>query len=130
MIPIITEPYEFYKEFHVYKKCHFCGEETKTWHKNSNTPICEKCAKIHEPDDIGNMDVCRKCKITRYDETIKEPPYLTIQIDEMFIMQPKDDHLGETFSLRLYTGCIMKGYSFRFYSNSEDENYDYEVVVY
>jgi hypothetical protein len=77
------------------------------------------------------MDTVKKCKITRYDETIKEPPYLTIQIDEMTVEKPETDYLGELFADRLDNGCILKGYTFKFYSScSDDENYDYEVVVY
>jgi len=76
------------------------------------------------------MENNKKCKISRYDETITEPPYLTIQIDEMEVKKPEKDHLGEEFALRLMRGCRAKGYWFKFYSNCDDKNYDYEVVIY
>lgn len=75
------------------------------------------------------MEVIKKCKITRYDQTIKEPPYLTIQIDSIEVPEPKVDNHGEEFCERLRAGCRMKGYTFKFYTLSEDINYDYEVVV-
>lgn len=76
------------------------------------------------------MDTIKKCKITRYDETITEPPYLTIQIDSIEIPQPEKDNLGEEFAERLRSGCRMKGYTFKFYTMSRDADYDYELVVY
>lgn len=77
------------------------------------------------------MDTIKKCKITRYDDTITEPPYLTIKIDEMTVVKPEIDYLGEVFADRLDVGCSEKGYTFKFYSScSDDENFDYEVVVY
>lgn len=77
-----------------------------------------------------NMETIKKCKISRYDETIKEPPYLTIQIDKMEVKQPEKDNLGEEFAERLRCGCRMNGYQFKFYTMSEDIDYDYNVVVY
>jgi len=68
--------------------------------------------------------------ISRYDETIKEPPYLTIQIDEIEVRQPETDHLGEEFAERLRCGCRMNGYQFKFYTLSENKDYDYEVIIY
>lgn len=77
-----------------------------------------------------NMEIIKKCKISRYDETITEPPYLTIQIDKMEVKKPIKDNLGEEFAERLRCGCRMNGYQFKFYTMSEDNDYDYEVVVY
>lgn len=76
------------------------------------------------------METNKKCLITRYDETIKEPPYLTIIIDEMEVMEPKKDDLGEEFYRRLVRSCKSKGYNFKFYTTTKNEDYDYEVVVY
>lgn len=71
----------------------------------------------------------KKCVITRYDETITEPPFLTIEIDKVEVVKPETDDLGEEFVNRLISACNMKGYAFRFYSRSENENFDYEIVV-
>jgi hypothetical protein len=76
------------------------------------------------------METIKKCKISRYDETIKEPPYLTIPFDEMEIKKPEIDNLGEEFCERLIRSCRAKGYIFRFYTMSVNKDYDYEVVVY
>lgn len=38
--------------------------------------------------------ILRKCVITRYDETIKEPPYLTIPVDKVEVRQPIVDEGG------------------------------------
>lgn len=76
------------------------------------------------------METVKKCMISRYDETIKEPPYLTIQIDKMEVREPENDEFGEEFAERLRCGCRMNGYIFKFYTISEDEDYDYNVVVY
>ena len=75
------------------------------------------------------MGVIKKCVITRYDETIKEYPFLTIPIDNIEVTQPEDDNYGSEFAERLRAGCIMKGYTFKFYTLSEDKNFDYEIVV-
>ena len=76
------------------------------------------------------METIKKCKISRYDETITKPPYLTIQIDKMDVVEPEADHLGEELCRRLYSSCSTKGYLFRFYTTSSDDEYNYEVVVY
>ena len=76
------------------------------------------------------MEIIKKCKISRYDETIKSPPYLTMKIDEMEVKRPEKDNLGKEFCERLRCGCKAKGYQFKFYTTSEDKEYDYKVVVY
>lgn len=81
-------------------------------------------------DAIKIMETIKKCKITRYDETIKEPPYLTIKIDKMEVKKPEKDNLGEEFCERLRYGCKANGYQLKFYTKSEDKDYDYEAVVY
>jgi len=72
----------------------------------------------------------KKCVIKRYDETITEPPFLTIPVDEMEIEQPIEDHLGERLWDNIAIGCRRKGYAAKFYTMSKDKKYDYEVVVY
>jgi len=72
----------------------------------------------------------KKCIISRYDETISEPPFLTIQIDEIEVIQPEIDYLGEKFCEILKQACLAKKYILRFYTNSENKKYDYEIVVY
>lgn len=76
------------------------------------------------------MEIIKKCIITKYDETITEPPYLTIKIDEMEVLKPLNDDLGEEFARRLYVGCNRLGYVFKFYTISDENGFDYEVVVY
>jgi hypothetical protein len=76
------------------------------------------------------METLKKCQITRYDETINEPPYVTIPFDKMEILKPEHDKLGEEFCERLIRTCKSKGYIFRFYTISNNKDFDYEVVVY
>lgn len=72
----------------------------------------------------------KKFIITRYDESITEPPFLTIKIDEMEVRQPENDTLGSEFCERIRCGCRAKGYKFKFYTMaSEIEGFDFEVVV-
>jgi hypothetical protein len=75
------------------------------------------------------MSNVKKLMITRYDSTIKEPPYLTIQIDKMLFEQPETDNLGEEFCERIRQGCQARGYQFKFYTLSDAPDFDYEVVV-
>ena len=75
---------------------------------------------------MGNV---KKMMITRYDATIKEPPYLTIQIDKMLVEKPEQDYLGTEFYERITLGCKGRGYQFRFYTMSNNPEFDYEVVV-
>ena len=71
----------------------------------------------------------KKIIISRYDQTIKEPPYLTIPFDEMLVEKPKEDYLGEKFYEKIRNGCTGKGYQFRFYTMSSNPDFDYEVIV-
>lgn len=75
------------------------------------------------------MSNIKKVMITRYDARIKKPPYGTIKIDEMLVQKPENDNLGELLYLELYEKCRRRGYAFKFYTTSKDENFDYEVVV-
>lgn len=73
----------------------------------------------------------KKCVITRYDETIKKPPYLTIPIDNVEVFQPDNDEGGVDFANNLRIACSEKGYTFRFYSSGVDyKDVDFEIVVY
>lgn len=73
----------------------------------------------------------KKFKITKYDKTITEPPFDTIQIDNMEITEPQEeDEGGREFYTRVVGGCRAKGYVTKFYTLCSDEDYDYEVVVY
>ena len=74
-------------------------------------------------------DKIRKCIIARYDETIKEPPFLTIPIDTVEVPEPEVDHLGEEFCIRLQSACRSKGYKFKFYSMTSEKGFDYELNV-
>lgn len=70
-----------------------------------------------------------KCIISRYDMTVKEPPYTTIKIDEMTVVKPDEDYLGTRFADNLWKKCKELGYDFKFYTTSIEEGFDYEVVV-
>ena len=76
------------------------------------------------------MSKLKKCVITCYDETIKNPPFLTIPLDAVDVYKPKIDKGGEIFASRLRETCRSKGYLFKFYSLSKDKKFDYELVVY
>jgi len=34
------------------EQCIFCGEGTRYWHRKTNKPVCESCAKTHKTGDI------------------------------------------------------------------------------
>lgn len=76
------------------------------------------------------MSNLKKCAIERYDETIKEPPFLTIKLDETEVLEPVGfNDMGEEFARRLAGACEKKGYRFKFYSISKEEDFDYKIVV-
>lgn len=75
-------------------------------------------------------NVLKKCIIARYDESIKEPPFLTIKIDETEVLEPNIDNGGVLFAERLKLACREKGYIFKFYTLSKENNFDYEIVVF
>jgi hypothetical protein len=53
MIPIWSEPTSIRKEFpHTVENCVFCQKPTRTWHENTNNPVCSVCAKSHKVADI------------------------------------------------------------------------------
>ena len=76
-------------------------------------------------------DVLKNCIIPRYDKTITRPPFLTIPIDTVQVPEPISNGDGRhEFALRLTAACRMFGHTFKFYSMSEQEGVDYELVVY
>ena len=78
-----------------------------------------------------NKQQLKKCIVSRYDETITEPPFKTNPIDEIEVYQPDNDDGGVVFADRLISACKEKGYRFKFYTmHRKDDGLDYEVVVY
>lgn len=76
------------------------------------------------------MEELKKCIITRYDETIEEPPFLTYEIDEIEVYKPIFDEYGSKFAQMLKDICSDLGYCFQFYTTAVKEGFDYEIVVY
>jgi len=72
----------------------------------------------------------KKCEITRYDPTIENPPFLTLHLENVQIVDPEIDYLGEERRTRLECACRSKGYRMKFWSLSQKKEYDYEIVVY
>ncbi len=53
MIPVWKESTRLQKEFRgLIEKCIFCDTPTRTWHENTNNPVCVKCAKVKKVSDI------------------------------------------------------------------------------
>ena len=56
MIPLYTESSESLNSRKQLgcglEHCVFCNQKTSTWHENTNSPICIKCAKIKKIKDI------------------------------------------------------------------------------
>tara|TARA_R110000782_G_scaffold241759_1_gene328213 strand:+ start:1054 stop:1293 length:240 start_codon:yes stop_codon:yes gene_type:complete len=77
------------------------------------------------------IDRTIKCIVSRYDDTIKEPPFKTIPIDTIEIQDtdPIVDKGGETRYLRLVQACKAKGHTLKFYTLSEEKGMTYDVVV-
>ena len=59
-----------------------------------------------------------RCMISRYDETITEPPFDTIQISEMEVEVPRVDNLGERFYMNLVKELKLQGYRIKYYTLS------------
>ena len=72
----------------------------------------------------------KKCVITKYDETIQKPPFLTIELDSVEVDDPMLDDGGKEFATRLRAACRTKRYTFKFYTQSRNKNFDYELVTY
>lgn len=47
-----------------YEDCVFCGENSNTWHEQTNTPICESCSNQYAIHEIpfSNKDAVRLMK--------------------------------------------------------------------
>ncbi len=72
----------------------------------------------------------KNCIITKYDPTITEAPFLTIPLDEVEVLEPIDNNdLGVEFCNILMSACRNKGFVFKFYTMSDKDGFDYEVVV-
>ena len=53
MIPVWTEDSKITKEFgSLIEVCVFCRKGTRTWHENTNNPVCLQCAETHKVSDI------------------------------------------------------------------------------
>ena len=70
-----------------------------------------------------------RCMISRYDETITEPPFDTIQIGEMEVEVPRVDHLGVMFYRNLCKECINQGYNIKAYTKSDKLGFKYNIIV-
>lgn len=65
MIPLYDEPTSIKNEFpRIVEKCVFCNTPTRTWHENTNSCICIKCASKYKVKDIpvDNGQTIRKKK--------------------------------------------------------------------
>jgi hypothetical protein len=72
----------------------------------------------------------KTCIITRYDETITEPPYLTIPLEKVELDEVGNDKYGSEFARVLFEACRERGYVFKFYTMGSEYGVDYEIVVY
>lgn len=52
-IPIELEDPRLYIETKVYEDCVFCGNSSKYWHKESNSPVCQLCATTRHVHEIS-----------------------------------------------------------------------------
>jgi hypothetical protein len=53
MIPVWNESSSTMNEFPtIIERCVFCQKKTRTWHENTNNPVCVSCAKIKKVSDI------------------------------------------------------------------------------
>ena len=71
----------------------------------------------------------KKCRIQRYDPAVTEAPFTFITLDEFTCYRPTIDDQGETFFVILNHECSDRNLQFKFYSMSNHENFDYDVVV-
>jgi len=71
-----------------------------------------------------------RCRIVKYDVATKKPPYTSIVIDEVSVVDPELDDLGHEFCMNLIDACINKGHTMLFYTScSEDENFEFDIFV-
>jgi len=76
------------------------------------------------------MGAWKRCMVSRYDYSIKQPPFLGIQVGEFMIEEPERDHLGEQLCAKFRTACWLSGFTFKFWTTSTNPMYDYDVYVY
>lgn len=91
------------------------------------SPIWEDGWELFKSTETDNI---KKCIIARYDETITEPPYLTIPLYTVEVVKPENDADGEMFANALIKVCRENGYVFKFYTSGQERGVDYEIVVY
>ena len=72
-----------------------------------------------------------KCRLQQYDPAVTEAPFKFITVGEITLdrLSREQDKLGEQFASDLWSECKELGHSFRFYSGSDSDDYDYDVVV-
>lgn len=54
-IPVEKEPDEMIGEWGIYEQCHFCNRRTVYWHKRTNNPVCQDCAKSHKVSELPDQ---------------------------------------------------------------------------
>lgn len=59
-IPVYEEPAEMYDNTGVYEVCVFCRKHTKYWHKGTNNPVCQPCAKEHKVSELHNWRITKR----------------------------------------------------------------------
>ncbi len=91
------------------------------------SPIWEDGWELFKSTETDNI---KKCIIARYDETITEPPYLTIPLCTVEVVKPENDDGGVMFANVLMKACRENGYVFKFYTSGKERGVDYEIVVY
>lgn len=70
------------------------------------------------------------CIISRYDETITEPPFKTIRLSTCKVVRPLTDNGGEKFFENIKSECKKQGYNAKFYTSTTEPGFTFEVVVY
>ena len=70
------------------------------------------------------------CIISRYDETITEPPFKTIRLSTCEVVRPLTDNGGEQFFENIKSECKKQGFNAKFYTSSENPKFTFEIVVY
>jgi hypothetical protein len=70
------------------------------------------------------------CIISRYDETITEPPFKTIRLSTCEVVRPLTDNGGEKFFENIKSACKKQGYNAKFYTSTKEKGFTFEIVVY
>jgi len=71
----------------------------------------------------------KKCIIEKYDPACTEAPFLSIKLGECTVDEPEEDYLGQKLAALLREECCKQGYTFRFYTLSSKNGYDYEITI-